>query len=385
MESQKQSHKQSHKQSSFISSRNDAGNITNFQIENINYSIANALRRTILADIPLLGFKTFPHHENEANFIKNTTRLNNEILKQRLMCIPVHIKDLTSDYRNLVIEIKKKNESESMEYVTTEHFRIKDITSDSYLSENATRKIFPPDPITNGYIIFCRLKPRISTELPGEEIDIEAKLSIRTADENSAYNVTSTCAYGMTVDKFKQDSKWQEIKEKIITDEMKKESIEIVKQNWYNHEGKRHVIEDSYDFVLETLGIYTNNEIMGLACDILVDRLTKLMNSTQQDELNISKSISTIKNCYDIILPDIDYTIGKTVEYMLNKKFYKTTETKNLSYIGFIKLHPHDSHSIIRMAFQDDEGDMVSLCKQNMMNSCKLCIDIFKDIKDDFA
>jgi len=380
-----ESQKKPHKQSSFISSRNDAGNITNFQIENINYSIANALRRTILADIPLLGFKTFPHHENEANFIKNTTRLNNEILKQRLMCIPVHIKDLTSDYRNLVIEIKKKNESESMEYVTTEHFRIKDITSDSYLSENATRKIFPPDPITNGYIIFCRLKPRISTELPGEEIDIEAKLSIRTADENSAYNVTSTCAYGMTVDKFKQDSKWQEIKEKIITDEMKKESIEIVKQNWYNHEGKRHVIEDSYDFVLETLGIYTNNEIMGLACDILVDRLTKLMNSTQQDELNISKSISTIKNCYDIILQDIDYTIGKIVEYMLNKKFYKTTETKNLSYIGFVKLHPHDSHSIIRMAFQDGDGDMVSLCKQNMMNSCKLCIDIFKDIKDDFA
>lgn len=380
-----ESQKQSHKQSSFISSRNDAGNITNFQIENINYSIANALRRTILANIPLLGFKTFPHHENEANFIKNTTRLNNEILKQRLMCIPVHIKDLTSDYRNLVIEIKKKNESESMEYVTTEHFRIKDITSDSYLSENATRKIFPPDPITNGYIIFCKLKPRISAELPGEEIDIEAKLSIRTADENSAYNVTSTCAYGMTVDKFKQDSKWQEIKEKIITDEMKKESIEIVKQNWYNHEGKRLVIEDSYDFILETIGIYTNNEIMGLACDILVDRLTKLMNSTQQDELNISKSISTIKNCYDIILPDIDYTIGKSVEYMLNKKFYKTTETKNLSYIGFIKLHPHDSHSIIRMAFQDDEGDMISLCKQNMMNSCKLCIDIFKDIRDDFA
>jgi len=373
------------KQSSFISSRNESGNITNFQIENVNYSIANALRRTILADIPVLAFKTFPHHENEANFLKNTTRLNNEILKQRLGCIPVHIKDLQSDYRNLVIEIKKVNESESTEYVTTENFRIKDITSDSYLSESATRKIFPPDPITGDYIIFCRLKPRISTELPGEEIDVEAKLSIRTADENSSYNVTSTCAYGMTVDKFKQDGKWQEIKDKIITDEMKKESIEIVKQNWYNHEGKRHVIEGSYDFILETVGIYTNDEIMKLACDILVDRLTKLMNSIQQDELNISKSISTIKHCYDIILPDIDYTIGKIVEYMLNEKFYKSTETKNLSYIGFVKLHPHDSHSIIRMAFMDEEGDMISLFKQNMMNSCKLCIDIFKDIKDDFA
>ena len=311
--------------------------------------------------------------------------MNNELIKQRLSCIPIHIQETDFPIEDYEIEIDKKNDSDTIQYVTTENFRIKDITSDSYLSESATRKIFPPDPITGDYIIFCRLKPRISTELPGEEIDVEAKLSIRTADENSSYNVTSTCAYGMTVDKFKQDSKWQEIKDKIITDEMKKESIEIVKQNWYNHEGKRHVIEGSYDFILETVGIYTNDEIMKLACDILVDRLTKLMNSTQQDELNISKSISTIKHCYDIILPDIDYTIGKIVEYMLNEKFYKSTETKNLSYIGFVKLHPHDSHSIIRMAFMDEEGDMISLFKQNMMNSCKLCIDIFKDIKDDFA
>ena len=72
--------------SSFISSRNESGDIMYFQIQDVNYSIANALRRTILADIPVLGFKTFPHNENEANFIKNTTRLNNEILKQRLSC-----------------------------------------------------------------------------------------------------------------------------------------------------------------------------------------------------------------------------------------------------------------------------------------------------------
>jgi len=375
-------------QSSFVSSRNNHGNITNFQIENINYSIANAIRRTILSDIPVLGFKTFPHHENDANFIKNTTRLNNEILKQRLSCIPVHIKDLNSDYKNLVIEIKKVNESESIGYVTTGDFKIKDITTENYLSENATRKIFPVDPITKEYILFCRLKPRISSELPGEEINIEAKLSIRTAEENSAYNVTSTCSYGMTVDKFSQDNKWQEISSKIITDEMEKENINIIKQNWYNHEGKRYIIKNSFDFILETIGIYTNNEIMDMACNILIERLTSLSNSIQQDELNISKSISTIKNCYDIILPNIDYTIGKAVEYMLNEKFYKSEDNKNLSYIGFIKLHPHDSHSIIRMAFIDGAdmgGDMITIFKQNMINGCRFCIDIFKDIKGDFV
>lgn len=373
---------------SFISSRNDHGDKTYFQIENVNYSIVNALRRTILSDIPVIGFKTFPHNENEANFIKNTTRLNNEILKQRLSCIPVHIKDLTSEFRNLVVEIHRKNESESMEYITTEDFRVKDITSESYLSESATRRMFPPDPITEEYIIFCRLKPRISTEVPGEEINIEAKLSIRTAGENSAYNIVSTCAYGQTVNKLEQDNKWQEIQEKLVTEEMNAEKVEIVKQNWYNHEGKRHTKNDAFDFILETIGIYTNNEILGLACDILVEGLTKIMNSAQEDNLKIEKSISTIKNSYDIILPNIDYTLGKVVEYMLHEKFYKAVDTRHLSYIGFIKKHPHDSYSIIRMAFMDGAdmgGDFLALCRQDIREACRLSIDIFKDIKDDFV
>ena len=373
---------------SFINSRKDNGDLTYFQIADVNYSIANALRRTILSDIPILGFKTFPHPENEAKFIKNTTRLNNEILKQRLSCIPVHIKDLNSDYRNLQIEIHKKNESESLEYVTTEDFRIKDLTSGSYLSETATRRIFPPDPITEEYIIFCRLKPRISAEVPGEEIHIEAKLSIRTAAENSAFNVVSTCAYGMTVDKVEQDRQWQEIQEKLITEDTPKDKLELVKQNWYNHEGKRNVIRDSFDFTLETIGIYNNNEIVSIACDVLVNQLIELSNKAQQDELDIEKSISTVKNSYDIKLKNIDYTIGKVIEYMLHEKFYKSPDTKHLSYVGFIKNHPHDDYSIIRMSFIDGAdmgGDMISMCKQDIKLACKLCIDIFKDIKDDFA
>ena len=275
-----------------------------------------------------------------------------------------------------------------MEYVTTKDFRIKDITSDSYLSESATRRIFPPDSITEDYIIFCRLKPRISAEVPGEEIHIEARLSIRTADENSAFNVASTCAYGMTVDKIEQDNKWQEIQSKIAAEDIDKERLEIVKQNWYNHEGKRYTIPNSFDFKVETVGVYSNSEIIGKSCDILVERLTNLMNSAQQQELNISKSISTIKNSYDITLPNIDYTIGKVVEYMLNEKFYKSPDTKHLSYIGFIKNHPHDAHSIIRLAFMDGadmSGDMITLCIEDIIQSCRLCIDIFKDIKDDFV
>ena len=46
----------------YISSRMEKDNILTFTLTNIDVSLANAIRRTILADIPTLCFKTFPHN-----------------------------------------------------------------------------------------------------------------------------------------------------------------------------------------------------------------------------------------------------------------------------------------------------------------------------------
>ena len=54
--------------------------ILRFTLSGVNVSLANALRRTILSDIPLVVFKTSPYEENKAEIIKNTSRLNNEII-----------------------------------------------------------------------------------------------------------------------------------------------------------------------------------------------------------------------------------------------------------------------------------------------------------------
>ena len=378
---------------SLINSRIESDGVLRFQLENVNHSIANALRRTILSDIPCLAFKTTPHNENEANFIKNTTRLNNEILKQRLACIPIHIKDLDSDYRNLVVEIEKKNETENVILVTTEDFKIKDTNTDTYLSTQAVNKIFPPNSLTGDHIIFCRLKPRISNEVPGEEIKVHAKISLQTAAVNSAYNVASTCAYGNSVDKVKQDEKWQEIREKISEQveesEIKSESIELAKQNWYNHEGKRITLENSFDFIIESVGVYKNCELVEKACDVLIKGLTDIMNMAQQDELNIVKSENTIANCYDIILQNTDYTLGKSIEYGLFEKFFNDDENRHLSYIAFALYHPHDDYSVIRLAFMESEfesnTDFISMCRQDISMACGFCVQLFADIKGDFV
>jgi DNA-directed RNA polymerase alpha subunit len=64
-----------------------------FTLENVDVSVANALRRIILSEIDTFILKTSPYTENRANIITNTSKMNNEILKQRLSSIPIHIKE----------------------------------------------------------------------------------------------------------------------------------------------------------------------------------------------------------------------------------------------------------------------------------------------------
>ena len=153
-----------------ISNQVEDEGVLNFTLSGVHMSLANAIRRTILSDIPTIVFRTAPYKENQATFYKNTTRLNNEILKQRLSCIPIHIQDLETPLDELEVEIKKKNTSDSVEFVTTKDFRIRNVTLDSYLAKEENRKIFPADNISGNYIDFARLNPRISEKIPGEEV-----------------------------------------------------------------------------------------------------------------------------------------------------------------------------------------------------------------------
>ena len=120
------------------------GDVLKFTLTGVNVSIANSIRRTILSDIPCAVFKTSPNEENTANIILNTSRFNNEIIKQRLSCIPIHINDLQMPLKNYLMEVNVENLTDTMLYVTTKDFKIKNLTTGDYLSEKDTQAIFPP-------------------------------------------------------------------------------------------------------------------------------------------------------------------------------------------------------------------------------------------------
>ena len=375
------------KNSTLLSFKGEENGILDFTIEGINVSFINGIRRIILSDIPTLVFHCFPHDQNDADIHTNTTRLNNEVLKQRLSCIPIHISDASLPYKELIVEINMKNESENTIDVTTEHFKIKNISSGKYLQESAVRKIFPPCPITGDYIVFARLRPKVSTIAPGEELSISAKMSLHTAGEDGTFNVASTCAYKFTVDKMKQDQIWQNKLAEISSEEKADPDVlALLQQNWYNHEGLRYFKKDSFDFKLETIGVYTNEELVQKACEILIQKL-KNIHDTIEDEGIIEKSISTIPNSVDIKLINTGYTVGKIIEYMLHKNNYQGEKEKNLTYVGFRKNHPHDDDSVIRMGMVERDGNdgYNEVVVSNTRFSCNNAIEILTNIMAEFS
>lgn len=320
-----------------------------FTLKNVNVSIANAIRRTILSDIPLVVFRTTPYEKNKATIITNTSRLNNEIIKQRLSCIPIHIKDYENfPYKNYIMEVDVENNSDIIIYVTTKDFIIKDIATKKPLNESELREIFPPNDYTGDYIDFLRLRPKISDDLPGEKIHLICELDIGTAKEDGMFNVVCTSSYGNTIDTIAQEAELEKKKQTWKDEGKTKDEIEFESKNWKLLDGKRITIKDSFDFSVQTIGVYTNYELVDKSCEILIQKLQYTDDLIEKDELEIKNAENTMHNCFDIILENEDYTIGKVLEYLLYTKYY---ETKMLTFCGFKKLHPHDNYSIIRVAY----------------------------------
>ena len=208
------------------------------------------MRRIILSEIPCVVFRTETFENNQCTILKNTTRQHNEILKQRLSCIPVHMryKDIHVLPEKYILEVNVKNDSDEVKFVTTEDFKIKNkMTPDKEIDATEIKKIFPPDLLTNEYIDFARLRPKISNSIPGEEIHLKCEFSISNAKENSMFNVVSKCAYGNTVDIEKANAEWEKYEAQLKSQELSKDEIEFYKKNFY--------ILDVSDIIKKTVSI----------------------------------------------------------------------------------------------------------------------------------
>ena len=278
------------------------------------------------------------------------------------------------------MQIDKQNDTAEMMYLTTEDFKIVNTKSQKELAPETVNKIFPPDPITGEYILFARLRPKISNEVPGEHIIINAKMSLQTGGDDGMYNSASCCAYSNSPDKILQDDGWQKRLIEMKSDEADPETITMEQSDWYNLQAKRIFKKDSFDFKIETVGVFENTELCKKGCEVIISKLQKIKNDIAQDKLKITRAASTLPNSYEIILQGEGYTIGKIVEYVLNREYY--VNVKKLSYVGFRQSHPHGDHSFIRVAYKN--AVQMEGVKGDIDEVCDLSIRIYSAIHENF-
>jgi len=316
------------------------------QILMLNVSIANGLRR-IASEIPAIIFRTSPHEANKATFEVNTTRMNNELLKQRLSCIPIYT-DIDFPIEDYILVVDKQNKSTTIEYVSTADFQVVNVAT-GQKDVQLTSKLFPPNPITGDYPELVRLLPRVSENIEGERIALKCAFDIGSAyKDDSSFNVSSTFVYANTLDPVKIKAVWAEKKTE-LSKTLNADELAFAEKDFQLLDAKRHFIPDSFDFMIETVGPLTNMSIVSKAAQLMIAKLQRLQETIQSEPNTIVISETTIPNSFDIILKGEDYTLGKVIEFILYNKHYGET----LSYCGFRKPHPHIDESIIRLGFKN--------------------------------
>jgi len=346
------------------------------EFKNVDVSVVNALRRTILTEIYSLVIRGFPHKENLIKIKKNTTKFNNEYIKHRLSCIPINLNERTKFKaltKQVYLSIHYKNYSENKYTLSTDDFKV---------IERRTDKIIKL-PIFKTSIPICYIYPKVSSTDPPEEFEATIDLSRGTAKDDSCWNMVSKCTYYNVEDEEAVKAKLEEVPEE------DKRDFELLN-------AQRYYIKNRFNFIVETIHVYTNENIMIYACEYILEQLKTLTKDTQElhiplktykdviiemhGYINITKNVIGNDTMYILRLAKDDYTIGKLIEKYVYFK-YKTT----FKYISFKKEHPHDLHSIIQLVFYDYTTESDQVLIEILNESYKRIKDDFNKIKESFS
>jgi DNA-directed RNA polymerase subunit L len=365
-----------------IVSNVNKGQILTFKMINVDVCVVNSLRRVILTEIPTLMFRGFPHYSNRINIKKNNTKFNNEYLKHRISCVPIHVNETEfENYKNnYEVRVSVVNTENKTIYVTTEDFKLFDKGKDTEIKEMDGKPIdiFKPDPISKNYIPICCLMPRISDTDDPEELTMVLDFDIGTAKEDACWNVVSKCMFVNIQD----DAK---IEEEIKRMDLKEDDA----KDFRLLDAQRIFIPNQYLFTVESLGVYDNDYIVKKACQYIKIRLTELSTfltreggltepSFVKDKYGLFEEITSTTPMYYLRIENDDYTIGKLIEKYLYYMF-----GKDIYYVSFKKEHPHDTHCLIHFAYKNKEDIKVEVGTiiQNLITVIDAIIVIYNKIE----
>ena len=269
----------------------------------IDYTVVNTLRRSILTDIPIYAFTHFKINKNSSVF-------HNNFLKNQMKNMPVWGIDNKTDYYeentntidmndeieemedNVELTVDKKVDTTSLNQVTmyvdyeNKSNEIVSVTTDTAKFYFAQKQIDNP---YNMPIQLVKLQPK-------QQINFSVITSIGIERESAIFSPVSICVYDQKVDK------------------------------------KGLVLDNDFRFILESRGQINEKRILKVAYLNIIKKLNSILNQILDTD--------TDKDEGEIEINNEDHTIGNLLSHGLQNH-------KNVQFSGYYMPHPLEKRVVI--------------------------------------
>lgn len=341
-------------------------NYLTFDLEGVDNTFANALRRIMLTDIKYIGFKTRPYEESDINVVVNETTMDNQKLTHRIGLVPMHIEYPEEfDVHDYQFYIDKKNTGNDIIEVTSKDFKIKKLSHNKELSTKEIESFFPPNSLTKEYMFICYLLPdKTGTGEKGGKVHFTAKASIKTSRTDAKYNVAQTSFIN------KQDPDLVENGWKEYYEEHKDEATKTALEKRYRlTDAYRHFHIDEYghpnkfEFFIESYVSLRPLVILYKSFEILSAKLITFNNNLKKgnySEVDVYPS-ETDMNAFDILINNETYTLAALIQSYVTRYFVQMKDL--VTFIGFVKPHPLRNTVLLRIAMKEEQNNKDNVIK----------------------
>jgi len=343
----------------------------------LDKSIINAIRRTLLNDIPAIAFRADENTTKDITIVENRGQLHNEMLMQRVALIPLYI-DPSSYMKTYLFELTVEHDnSEVFKFITSNDFNIYPLNSDiqkkidsldkdddaaeldvllnsnSYenydlnnpISQKQKDLILRPFEFRNkkNYCLITELKNTNDDDLT-QGIHLFGVPSLSTGKENSRFQSVSCATYSFLKDESLINSI---IQERIKTEKIDEEDQESFKTKLLLRESEKYYFRDSenepykYNFAIKSIHYLNSSDLFQKSIELLMDKLDYLKLSFLKLLQDKETCISTEKindYVYHFMIYNEDHTMGNLIQSHIARRCI--TDESILQMCAYKKPHP---------------------------------------------
>jgi DNA-directed RNA polymerase subunit L len=367
--------------------------VLRFRMEPTIVGYANTLRRTMITDVETVAFRANIDDKGattDVKVTKNSTPMSNEMLAHRISLIPIHVSDpLNWDPDAYTFSMDISNDSPDPMDIFAGNISV-------YKNRGAEKapllipsvKFFHPDPVTHDTSLITVLKGK-GTLQGVESVAFTARATVGTGREHTCFMpVTSRCAYGYTADDDPEHKKeiftqWlTKYKKMSVTDlesdserkgELEREFETMEVQRCYKTDERGE--PNSFDFIVESVGVLDPKYIVARAIDILQAKLLRYASIDSGDlpeGLKIRPADARMKG-FDLTFQHEDHTLGNLLQTWMEQNLQDSGE---ITFVGYKVPHPLRDEMVLRVGV---ESGLDTAVRVAVAKAARECAQMFKN------